>query len=119
MRYRDIVLLQPTALTAVQFINNYAGQGNSSLSPFENATNAFELYNSDANYDPTDEGQYYYDFRYGDAAYFVMDTRKYRSNIFVDDPTTHTMLGDKQLAALYSWLGKASPRCRFASSLLD
>ncbi|KAI0637350.1 PhoD-like phosphatase-domain-containing protein [Trametes polyzona] len=91
-----------------EIINNYAGQGNTSLPPFQNATNAFELYNAEANYDPIDEGQYYYDFRYGDAAFFVMDTRKYRSDIFSDDPSTHTMLGDKQLTALYNWLGKVN-----------
>ncbi|EIW60738.1 uncharacterized protein TRAVEDRAFT_146378 [Trametes versicolor FP-101664 SS1] len=91
-----------------EIINNYAGQGNASLPPFENATNAFELYNTEANYDSVDEGQYYYDFRYGDAAFFVMDTRKYRSDIFSDDPATHTMLGDKQLTALYNWLGKVN-----------
>lgn len=91
-----------------QIINNYAGQGNASLPPFQNATNAFELYNAEANYDAIDEGQYYYDFRYGDAAFFVMDTRKYRSDIFSDDPSTHTMLGDKQLTALYNWLGKVN-----------
>lgn len=37
-----------------------------------------------------------------------MDTRKYRSDIFSDDPATHTMLGDKQLTALYNWLGKVN-----------
>ncbi|KAI0373348.1 hypothetical protein BV20DRAFT_963192 [Pilatotrama ljubarskyi] len=91
-----------------EIINNYAGQGNASLPPFPNATNAFELYNAEANYDPIENGQYYYDFRYGDAAFFVMDTRKYRSDIFSDDPTAHTMLGDKQLTALYDWLGRVN-----------
>ena len=35
-----------------------------------------------------------------------MDTRKYRSDIFSNEPSSHTMLGDKQLTALYNWLGK-------------
>ncbi|KAI8998976.1 PhoD-like phosphatase-domain-containing protein [Trametes punicea] len=91
-----------------EIINNYAGLGNTSLPPYPNATNAFELYNAEANYDPIDEGQYYYEFRYGDAAFFVMDTRRYRSDIFSDEPTSHTMLGDKQLTALYNWLGKVN-----------
>ncbi|KAI0648220.1 PhoD-like phosphatase-domain-containing protein [Trametes meyenii] len=91
-----------------EIINNYAGMGNDSLPPFQNATNAFELYNADANYDPTDPETYYYDFRYGDAAFFVLDTRRYRSDIFSDDPSSHTMLGDKQLTALYNWLGKVN-----------
>ncbi|KAI0781324.1 PhoD-like phosphatase-domain-containing protein [Trametes elegans] len=91
-----------------EIINNYAGKGNDSLPPFKNASNAFELYNAEANYDPTDEGEYYFDFRYGDAAFFVMDTRRYRSDIHSDDPSSHSMLGDKQLAALYNWLGKVN-----------
>ncbi|CDO74863.1 hypothetical protein BN946_scf185004.g13 [Trametes cinnabarina] len=91
-----------------EIINNYAGLGNTSLPPYPNATNAFELYNAEANYDPVDEGQYYYDFRYGEAAFFVMDTRRFRSDISSDEPSSHTMLGDKQLAALYNWLGKVN-----------
>ena len=94
------------SLTYRQIINNYVGQGNDSKGPFPNASNAFEIYNANANFDSPVEGQYYYDFRYGDAAFFVMDTRRYRSDIFVGDPTTHTMLGDQQLTALYNWLGK-------------
>ena len=35
-----------------------------------------------------------------------MDTRRYRSDVFTEDVTTRTMLGEKQLAALYNWLGK-------------
>ncbi len=64
------------------------------------------MYNANANYDSSNEGEYYYDFRYGDAAFFVMDTRRHRSDITTEDPATHTMLGDKQLAALHNWLGK-------------
>ncbi|KAH9924002.1 PhoD-like phosphatase-domain-containing protein [Epithele typhae] len=91
-----------------EIINNYVGQGNVSREPFPNAADAFSLYNADANYESPEEGQYYYDFRYGDAAYFVMDTRKYRSDITSEDPSVHTMLGDKQLGALYNWLGKVN-----------
>ncbi|PIL30470.1 hypothetical protein GSI_07169 [Ganoderma sinense ZZ0214-1] len=91
-----------------EIINNYVGQGNSSQEPFPNAADAFSLYNADANYDPSTEGEYYYDFRYGDAAFFVMDTRRHRSDITTEDPLTHTMLGDKQLAALHNWLGKVN-----------
>lgn len=50
--------------------------------------------------------QYYYDFRYGDVAFFVMDTRRYRSDVFDEDLSSRTMLGDQQLTALYNWLGK-------------
>jgi hypothetical protein len=36
----------------------------------------------------------------------VMDTRRYRSDVFTEDYETRTMLGDVQLAALTSWLHK-------------
>jgi alkaline phosphatase D len=35
-----------------------------------------------------------------------MDTRRYRSDVFNEDLSSRTMLGDQQLAALYDWLGK-------------
>ena len=86
------------------------GQGDDSRSPFANASNAFKLYNADANYDPLEPGQYYYEFRYGDSAFFVMDTRRYRTDITQGDVNSRTMLGEKQLAALYDWLGRVSPQ---------
>ncbi|KAJ3554580.1 hypothetical protein NM688_g3029 [Phlebia brevispora] len=91
-----------------EIINNYVGEGNDSTPPFANAADAFRLYNADANYDPAEPDQHYYDFRYADVAFFVMDTRRYRSDITKTDETSGTMLGDKQLSALYEWLGKAS-----------
>ncbi|CAL1703852.1 unnamed protein product [Somion occarium] len=97
-----------------EIINNYAGQGNDSKPPFPNATDAFQLYNSDANYDPhADKDAYYYDFRYGDVAYFVMDTRRYRSTFSDGTVATRTMLGEKQLAALYDWLGRVNATSTF------
>jgi alkaline phosphatase D len=80
--------------------------------PFPNASAAYSLYNSAANYDAPAEGEHYYDFRYGDVAFFVMDTRKHRSDVGAEDhATAGTMLGEPQLTALYEWLGKV--RCRF------
>ena len=102
-----------------QIINNYVGQGNSSQEPFPNAADAFAIYNAKANYESSEPEQYYYDFRYGDSAFFVMDTRRYRSDIATEDPTTHTMLGDAQLAALYSWLGKVRYVPRAITLVLD
>lgn len=85
------------------------GAGNDSKSPFASADNAFKLYNADANYDPAEPDQHYYHFRYADTAFFVLDTRRYRSDVTEhDDSTQPTMLGDKQLSALYDWLGKVS-----------
>lgn len=89
----------------LQFINNYAGQSND-LPPFANADDAFRIYNANGNYDSRVPGQHYYDFRYGDVAFFVMDTRRYRSDPLTGEAAARTMLGETQLSALYEWLGK-------------
>ena len=90
---------------ASQIINNYVGQSNDTP-PFANAEDAFRIYNADGNYDSRVPGQHYYDFRYGDVAFFVMDTRRHRSNPLTDETASRTMLGETQLSALYEWLGK-------------
>lgn len=95
-----------------EIINNYVGQSNDTP-PFANAEDAFRIYNADGNYEPRVPGQHYYDFRYGDVAYFVMDTRRHRSNPHTDEPATRTMLGDTQLSALYEWLGKVNQTATF------
>lgn len=95
-----------TALCCRQIINNFAGQSNESAPPFANANDAFALYNAEGNYDAVAQGEHYYDFRYGDVAFFVMDTRKHRSVIAETEEPSRTMLGETQLAALYDWLGR-------------
>lgn len=95
----------------LQFINNFGGEGNNSKPPYPSASDAFEIYNSNANYDPPTAGEHYYDFRYGDVAFFVMDTRRYRSE--TDDITMRSMLGDRQLAALYTWLSHVNGTATF------
>ncbi|KAH8108215.1 PhoD-like phosphatase-domain-containing protein [Cristinia sonorae] len=92
--------------------NNYIGQGNDSKSPFANASNAYRLYNADANYDSMHNDSHYYDFRYGDVAFFVLDTRRYRTAPH-ENPSISTMLGEKQLSALYDWLGKVNGTTTF------
>ncbi|CAE6535837.1 unnamed protein product [Rhizoctonia solani] len=62
-----------------EFINNFGANGNDLTSPYLNASRAYEIYNGQANPDAKTKGVYYYDFRYGDTAFFVMDTRRYRS----------------------------------------
>jgi alkaline phosphatase D len=96
----------------LQFINNYAGLSNDTP-PFVNANDAFRIYNAEANYDSRVPGQHYYDFRYGDVAFFVMDTRRHRSDPLTGEAVTRTMLGETQLSALYEWLGKVSQRHAF------
>lgn len=96
-----------------EIINNYVGQGNDSTPPFKSADNAFRLYNANANFDPLEPDAHYYEFRYGDVAFFVMDTRRYRSDIHHGDEVSRTMLGEKQLAALYDWLGRVNNTATF------
>ncbi|KAI0340220.1 hypothetical protein BDW22DRAFT_450134 [Trametopsis cervina] len=97
-----------------EIINNYMGAGNDSTPPFASANDAFRLYNSQSNYEPAEPEQQYYHFRYADVAFFVMDTRRYRSDITTEeDPMARTMLGDTQLAALYDWLGSVNNTATF------
>lgn len=84
------------------------------MPPFANATGAYDTYAGNANYDSTQVGQNFYDFRHGDVAFFVMDTRRYRAGpADTSDPTYRTMLGEAQLSALYSWLHAVNATCTF------
>jgi len=87
-----------------EFLNDFAGQADDSVLPFHNASDAYNIYNGNGNYDSSHKGQSYYDFRYGDVAFFVMDTRRYRSDVKTEDASSRTMLGDNQRAAFYRWL---------------
>ncbi|RXW18099.1 hypothetical protein EST38_g7754 [Candolleomyces aberdarensis] len=62
-----------------EIINNYGGSG-LDPSPYPVAVNAFKLYNGAVNYDSPALGDHYFNFTYGDVAFFVMDTRRYRSD---------------------------------------
>ncbi|KAJ8078418.1 hypothetical protein PM082_012700 [Marasmius tenuissimus] len=90
-----------------EIINNFEGNSNDSKTPFPEASSAFETYNANANYDSPSDDVYYYDFRYGDMAFFVMDTRRYRSEKS-EDPLTRTMLGETQLNVLQDWLARVN-----------
>ncbi|KZS99334.1 Metallo-dependent phosphatase [Sistotremastrum niveocremeum HHB9708] len=90
-----------------EFYNNFAGGENDTATTYLNASHPFNSYQGIANYDPIHTGQHYYTFQYGDAAFFVLDTRRYRSREFTD-LSKHTMLGDQQLAALHTWIGKVN-----------
>ncbi|KAH8647394.1 PhoD-like phosphatase [Xylariales sp. PMI_506] len=50
------------------------------------------------------DGESYYTFEHGDVAFFVMDTRRYRSDSSLPDGPEKTMLGEKQLHHLEDWL---------------
>ena len=53
-------------------------------------------------------------FRYGDVAFFVLDTRLYRTGAVAQEGDKTSMLGERQLSALYEWLD----RVRFSSATL-
>ena len=55
----------------------------------------------------------YYWFRHGDAAFFVWDTRRYRSTNSMEDGPDKTMLGPLQKAVYLNWLATV----RLASAL--
>ncbi len=97
-------------MCAPKVINNFAGGLNESV-PYANASRAFHLYNAVGNYNTTKSDDYYYTFRcvnihfehtffnsyrgfsYGDTAFFVTDTRRYRSDPATTEANARTMLG--------------------------
>ncbi|KAJ7074428.1 PhoD-like phosphatase-domain-containing protein [Mycena amicta] len=91
-----------------EFKNNFAGAG-LDPAPFSNASQAWRIYAANANYD-SPEDRHYYSFRFADTAFFVLDTRRYRSGAGSEAPT---MLGEEQLAALYAWLSHANSTASF------
>ncbi|KAJ2917596.1 hypothetical protein MD484_g2755, partial [Candolleomyces efflorescens] len=95
-----------------EIINNYGGSG-LDPSPYPSAANAFKLYNGAANYDSPALGDHYYNFTHADVAFFVMDTRRYRSDIETVPPLERTMLGEKQLETFNSWLAKVNNTATF------
>jgi hypothetical protein len=109
-----------------EIVNNFAGQSNDSTQPFPNADDAFSVYNAAANYDSpvsaapetaVDEDAHYFHFRHGDVAFFVMDTRRYRSD--VTQTNDHlSMLGEAQLASLHRWLEEVIRYLKYLSNLL-
>lgn len=76
--------------------------------PYQNGSNAYNIYNGNGNYDSLKPGRTFYDFQLGDVAFFVMDTRRYRSPLTSPDLTSRTLLGGEQLSALYDWLHKVT-----------
>ncbi|KAF9007937.1 PhoD-like phosphatase-domain-containing protein [Cyathus striatus] len=95
-----------------EIINNYGG-ASTDAPPFPNADDAFSIYNALANPDPTTPNQHYYTFAYGDTSFFVLDTRRNRSDIATTAAEERTMLGEVQLAALYDWLSRVNRTSTF------
>ncbi|EXA32630.1 hypothetical protein FOVG_16134 [Fusarium oxysporum f. sp. pisi HDV247] len=89
-----------------EIINDWAGN-NTGL--YGTAMQPFWNYHGNAN-PPSEYGadKTYYTFRYQGVAFFVLDTRRYRSDNSMADGPEKTMLGALQLAALQKWLTSES-----------
>ncbi|KAI5479069.1 alkaline phosphatase D [Pseudohyphozyma bogoriensis] len=72
------------------------------------ASKAYIDYFGAANPDSAIEDTHYYDFRHGDAAFFVMDARSYRSANHDVDEEGKTMLGAKQKEVFFDWLAEVN-----------
>ncbi|KAF4340438.1 alkaline phosphatase D [Fusarium beomiforme] len=76
---------------------------------YKTAIQPFWSYHGNAN--PVSEfgpNKTYYIFRHQGVAFFVLDTRRYRSDNAITDGPDKTMLGASQLAALTKWLRSES-----------
>lgn len=72
---------------------------------FKPAVDAYESYLGVTN-PKTFVNESYYTFDHGDASFFVLDTRKYRSPNSAPDDSSKTMLGAAQKAHFFEWLNK-------------
>ncbi|BGO98057.1 hypothetical protein NBRC10513v2_002058 [Rhodotorula toruloides] len=72
------------------------------------AKRAFETYIANANHDPLAKNDIHFDFRVGDSAFFVWDTRTYRSDNAKEDDETKTMLGERQKEEFFNWVARVN-----------
>ncbi|KAK0569306.1 hypothetical protein OC861_001123 [Tilletia horrida] len=95
--------------------NNWAGQVEliRNKDGYDSSVTAWDEYVGSANPEPLAAAEKYYTFRYGDSAFFVMDTRKLRSPASDPDDETKSMLGEEQKDALMRWLGAVNHTATF------
>ena len=113
-------------------MNNYNGYSNDSSPLFQNASDVYSTFHGQANYgsnllDVNGRPANYFEFQYGDVAFFVLDTRRYfqiwtfifvtngsslpyryRSIVGIPEGQTPTMLGEKQFADFHRWIAKVN-----------
>ncbi|ORY79287.1 PhoD-like phosphatase-domain-containing protein [Leucosporidium creatinivorum] len=75
---------------------------------FVAANEAYGNYLGAANPDVAEPGANYYHFRHGDAAFFVWDTRAYRSRDDAEDDEEKTMLGERQKEVFFKWAAEVN-----------
>lgn len=114
-RYSQVVLAVFGIYDDHEFLNNWTGENDDAKAPFVNASTAYATYYGAANPDPQESDVSYYELRFGDNAFFVLDTRRHRSLPETDPESTTlpTMLGEKQLHDLHSWLGRVNSTATF------
>ncbi|PKI84879.1 hypothetical protein MVES_001040 [Malassezia vespertilionis] len=78
----------------------------------ESGLQAWEEYVGNANPSPNVAGDHFFNFQYGDTAFFVMDTRKHRVHPSYKGPIRST-LGLRQRTALLSWLAQVNGTATF------
>ncbi|CEQ42243.1 SPOSA6832_04021 [Sporobolomyces salmonicolor] len=107
-RYRQ-VFASPEMKKMVEKIRNKQDYSGNDTSPeFTTANSAYHTYFGNANPDSATPGVNYYDFRVGDSAFFVWDTRAHRSPNEVDDDQDKTMLGQQQREAFFDWAARVN-----------
>jgi alkaline phosphatase D len=100
-----------------EIVNDYDQGPDTDL--FKTAMLSWRRYTGSKNPDGLALGSSYYHFHYGDVAFFVVDTRQFRSDDSIGrDNATKTMLGSEQLNMLKEWLNvvKDSAKFKFIAS---
>ncbi|KAG9038405.1 hypothetical protein FS837_001248 [Tulasnella sp. UAMH 9824] len=82
----------------------------------ERAASAYDVFSQSASYPPTSRDGKYFEFKYGDNAFFVLDTTTHRSPVDrSDEPEAPepTLLGSAQVAELFAWAAKVNHTTTF------
>lgn len=80
------------------------------------ARQAADEYHFKANPTPRVGGELYYSFKVGEAEFYVLDTRSYRSANGAADDANKTMLGATQKEDLKKWLSSSTAKFKFIVS---
>jgi alkaline phosphatase D len=84
--------------------------------PYAAGRAAYDAYQGSHNPDPRTAGGIPFSTRLGDAAFFFLDTRTFRSPESAVDDASKTMLGQTQKADLKNWLLLSTARFKFIVS---
>lgn len=79
--------------------------------PYPTAVDTWNLYHTSVNPPPARPSASYFTFTHGPAAFFLLDTRRYRTaeKPLPPDSPEKSMLGPEQLASLFSFLRRQDP----------